>query len=286
MNMLRSSSSSILARLNAATPTTTRNASSTITSLASSALASATSQASPRSIHHISSSSSTATSTTNSKGLSPIWNQKRFYAEKVAKTGQKKAQQRDEDAGEPLPPFYPKPAPPEFPDVRNISPQELGYPYHPRGHKPGRRLLREIDLDHRARHDFDNRTKMFAEGSPDAVEPGSVILVEQASSRSSPRKLMFAGVLMAVKRKGILSSITVRNYVLGTGIEMVFPIYSPMVTRIKVLKKVEGFSGGKHQVYFLRKTPSKAPMAFGKIADMVMREQEGEARREQNRKLK
>jgi ribosomal protein L19 len=127
---------------------------------------------------------------------------------------------------------------------------------------------------------------LFAKGSPDAIEPGSVVVVEQLSSRSSPRKLVFAGVLLAIKRKGILSSITVRNYVLSTGVEMVFPIYSPMVAKIKVLKKVDGFSGGNDQVYFLRDRPSMAPMAFNKIDDMVMRDTEAEKRKEANRKLK
>ncbi|KAI8617115.1 translation protein SH3-like domain-containing protein, partial [Chytriomyces sp. MP71] len=105
----------------------------------------------------------------------------------------------------------------------------------------------------------DNRTALFARDSPDAIEPGSIVLVEQISSRSSPRKLAFAGILLAVNRRGLLSTITVRNYVLGTGVEVVYPVYSPMVTRIKVLKRVQpGFANGKDNVKFLRDKPGAA----------------------------
>ncbi|KAI9342806.1 hypothetical protein BDR26DRAFT_793217, partial [Obelidium mucronatum] len=138
-------------------------------------------------------------------------------------------------------------------------------------------LLRSLDAELCARHDADARTALFARGSPERIEPGSIVLVEQLSSRSAPRKLAFAGVLLNVKRRGILSTITVRNYVLGTGVEVVYPIYSPMVSRIKVLKPVKpGFSKGADQVNYLREKPSSAPLSFGSVEELVIRNTETE----------
>ncbi|KAJ3329598.1 hypothetical protein HDU76_007580 [Blyttiomyces sp. JEL0837] len=206
--------------------------------------------------------------------------------EKLQKLARKKLiVKRDENAGDPLPPFYPKPAVDRLPNVAGIPPNAIDLPNDPNGHYAGRQLLRAIDLDHRQRHDFDNRTELFRKGSPDAIEPGSVVLIEQASSRSSPRKLTFAGVLIAINRKGIMSSITVRNYVMGTGVEMVFPIYSPMVTKIKVLKSVKGFAKGEDQIFRIRDRPSLAPLSYKTIDDMVMKDAEIERKREANRKI-
>ncbi|KAJ3033841.1 hypothetical protein HDU99_010772, partial [Rhizoclosmatium hyalinum] len=204
----------------------------------------------------------------------------RFYADvKAAKTGQKKKDTRDEDAGDALPPFFPKPSGDLKPVPWFAAPKN-----QPREKAVSRRLLAAVDADLRQRHDFDARTALFEKDSPDAIEPGSVVLVEQLSSRSSPRKLAFAGVLLNVKRRGILSTITVRNYVLGTGVEVVYPIYSPMVSRIKVLKRVSpGWSKGADQVNFLREKPGSAPLSFGGIEELVIRNTETERKRSQIR---
>ncbi|KAJ3102673.1 hypothetical protein HDU97_000370 [Phlyctochytrium planicorne] len=203
----------------------------------------------------------------------------RSYADhgKVAKTGQKKVAQKEEGVGDPLPPFQPKPPlDNKLPDVRRISPYNLGISYDPRGRPSGRRLLRAIDFENRQRHDFDNRAELISRNSPNAVEPGSILMVEQISSRSAPRKLTFAGVLISIKRTGIMSSITLRNYILGTGVEMVFPVFSPSVTKIKVLKRATGFAKGKDNIYHIRSRPALAPVSFNKIPEMVMRDNEAE----------
>ncbi|KAJ3172935.1 hypothetical protein HDU88_004390 [Geranomyces variabilis] len=187
-----------------------------------------------------------------------------------------KGSQEDQTEG-PLPPFFPRPATSPLPDLTGKSPQELQLPYDPRGRYHGARLLRSIDVDLRARLDLDKRAELFAPGSPTAVEPGSILLIEQVTSRSRPRKQVFAGVLIAIRRKGVMSNIVVRNYVLGTGVEMVFPIYSPSVARIKVLKRVTGVVRGDN-MYYLRDKPSASPLSFTKIDEMVVRDREQERR--------
>ncbi|KAJ3021101.1 hypothetical protein HKX48_009196 [Thoreauomyces humboldtii] len=186
---------------------------------------------------------------------------------------------QEEEVEPPLPPFFPRPATGPLPDLRGLSPKDLQLPYDPRGRYHGARLLRQIDVEMRTRLDLDRRAELFRPGSPDAIEPGSVLLVEQVTSRSRPRTQVFAGVLIAIRRKGVMSNIIVRNYVLGTGVEMVFPIFSPSVKRIKVLKRVTGVVTGD-TMYYLRDKPSASPLGFTKIDEMVIRD------REQERKAK
>ena len=183
--------------------------------------------------------------------------------------------EKGDDEGDALPFFYPKPASSgPLPDVHLKPVKLLNLTPEDKWKRPSRELMRSIDVDHRLRHDFDGRSEMFGDrGGAQAVEPGSILLVEQVSCRSSPRKMAFAGVLLSITRKGIMSSITLRNYVLGTGVEMVFPIYSPMVTRIKVLKRVqEGFAKGRDDVFELRERPALAPFGFGEIEGMVKKD--------------
>lgn len=186
---------------------------------------------------------------------------------------------QESEAEPPLPPFYPRPPSGPLPDIRGKSADELQISYDPRGRYPGRRLVNAIDVELRQRLDVDNRAELFTKGSPTAVEPGSVLLIEQVTSRSRPRTQIFAGVLIAIRRKGIMSNIILRNYVLGTGVEMVVPIFSPSVKRIKVLKRVTGVVQGDN-MYYLREKPSASPLGFSKIDEMVVRD------REQERKAK
>ncbi|KAI8817816.1 uncharacterized protein EV422DRAFT_540063 [Fimicolochytrium jonesii] len=229
----------------------------------------------------------------------------RGMAAKTAVKTEPKGDAGDDSAG-PLPPFYPRPPTGPLPNLSGLSPSALQIPYDPRGHKHGARLLRSIDVDLRSRLDSTdpsaitpqtstsntsatsaapNRAALFlTPNGPHAVVPGSILLIENVTSRTRPRTQIVAGVLIAIRRKGVLSNIVVRNYVLGTGFEMTFPIFSPNVRRIKVLKRVEegdgkGKAGRKGDTFFeIRENPQLAPTAFGKIDEMVIRDREAERR--------
>ena len=179
---------------------------------------------------------------------------------------------QEEDAGAPLGPFYPKPAPLE---LNRVEPPPDTLP----DWREQKTLIASLAEDHRIRHDFDNRSELFRKGGPDEVEPGSILLIEQIASRSRPRKQVFAGVVIAIRRKGIATNIVLRNYVLGTGVEMEFYIYSPMVTRIKVLKRITGIAQGGDDIYWLKDRPHASPLAFSKIDEMVIRDREAEKRK-------
>jgi large subunit ribosomal protein L19 len=65
----------------------------------------------------------------------------------------------------------------------------------------------------------------------DTVEVG-VKIVEGDRERIQK----FAGILIAAKGRGVTRSITVRRIVAGEGVECVFPIYSPRIDRIQVVR--------------------------------------------------
>ena len=63
---------------------------------------------------------------------------------------------------------------------------------------------------------------------------GSAVVVEQVSSRTQPRKQLFSGLVVSKRERGIRSSFTVRGFILKTGIEIMFPLYSPMVVKVLI----------------------------------------------------
>lgn len=63
---------------------------------------------------------------------------------------------------------------------------------------------------------------------------GAVVVVEQVSSRTQPRKQLFSGVVVSKREKGLASSFTLRGYVLKTGVEIMYNVYSPMVTKVLI----------------------------------------------------
>ncbi|KAI9208213.1 translation protein SH3-like domain-containing protein [Polychytrium aggregatum] len=200
----------------------------------------------------------------------------RHYAE--AKTGQKKKQAEDDpDVGTSLGPFVSKPAAAPLANLRDSGKTlaELGLHKNPRGETDRVWLMRSIEHENRDRYDLDGRGELFDRNSPHSVEPGSVLLVEQVTSRSRPKTQVFAGILIAIRRKGIRTTFVLRNYVLGTGVEMTFPLYSPMVKRIKVLKGVRGAVDGDDMLY-IRDEPAKAPFSFSMIDEMLIRHREYE----------
>lgn len=74
----------------------------------------------------------------------------------------------------------------------------------------------------------------------------------------------FEGVVIARKERGINSSFTVRKVSFGEGIERVFPLYSPTIERIEVIRK--GVVKRKRaKLYYLRGKVGKQATKIGTI---------------------
>lgn len=65
----------------------------------------------------------------------------------------------------------------------------------------------------------------------------------------------FEGVCIARKNAGISSSFTVRKLSFGEGVERVFPLYSPMIDNIEVVRRGDV---RRAKLYFLRGRTGKA----------------------------
>jgi large subunit ribosomal protein L19 len=65
----------------------------------------------------------------------------------------------------------------------------------------------------------------------------------------------FEGVCIARSNKGVGSSFTVRKISFGEGVERVFPLYSPIIDHIEVVRRGDG---RRAKLYYLRGRTGKA----------------------------
>ncbi|TPX36601.1 hypothetical protein SmJEL517_g01174 [Synchytrium microbalum] len=137
-------------------------------------------------------------------------------------------------------------------------------------------LLRRINADLTSRYDTDNRSSLFNPLSPSTyLAPGSVLLLETIQSRTKPNKTIFSGVLMDSRRKGVGSSFSIRQIVVDSVVEMRLPLYSPLLTRIKVLKRVgKDAWKGMTPKQVLEKVVADSSSSLREVDEVVMRERE------------
>lgn len=96
----------------------------------------------------------------------------------------------------------------------------------------------------------EGKTEIPEFGPGDTVEV-AVIVVEGSKSRIQK----FAGVCIARKNDGFNSSFTVRKISYGEGVERVFPLFSPSIDSIKVMRRG---SVRRSKLYYLRELRGKA----------------------------
>jgi len=65
---------------------------------------------------------------------------------------------------------------------------------------------------------------------------GDVISIRIILSKKTKRQQIFTGVCISLVNKGFKSSFTLRNYIYKEGVEKTFPLYSSLITNIKVLR--------------------------------------------------
>jgi large subunit ribosomal protein L19 len=84
----------------------------------------------------------------------------------------------------------------------------------------------------------------------DTVKVG-VIIQEGGKERTQP----YEGVVIAKRGSGINQNLTVRKVFQGIGVERVFPIHSPQIESIKVLRRGKA---RRAKLYYLRDRVGKA----------------------------
>jgi large subunit ribosomal protein L19 len=80
--------------------------------------------------------------------------------------------------------------------------------------------------------------KLTAEGNPPAFAPGDTLRVNvKVVEGTRERVQAFEGVCIARRNRGINSAFTIRKISYGEGVERVFPLYSPRIDSIEVVRR-------------------------------------------------
>ncbi len=90
----------------------------------------------------------------------------------------------------------------------------------------------------------------------DDIRPGDTIKVHQKIKEKDKQRIqVFEGLILARKHgKGISATITVRKLVSGIGVERVFPLHSPNIEKIEIVKRGKV---RRAKLYYLRKAKGK-----------------------------
>ena len=109
---------------------------------------------------------------------------------------------------------------------------------------------------------------------PDFNSGDTVIVYVKVKEKKRERDQAFEGVCISKKNAGINSTFTVRKISYGEGVERLFPLYSPNVSKIKV--KTKG-NVRRAKLYYLRKlTGRKAKITEdrNKLKNIVEKKEE------------
>ena len=88
------------------------------------------------------------------------------------------------------------------------------------------------------------------------LAPGDTVKVSSKVVESGRERIqLFQGVVIKVQRGGVNANFTVRRVAYGVGVERTFPLYSPLVEKVQVIRhgKVR-----RAKLYYLRERSGKA----------------------------
>jgi large subunit ribosomal protein L19 len=106
-------------------------------------------------------------------------------------------------------------------------------------------------------------------------EPGDTLRVSVKVVEGERERIQaFEGVCIARKNAGINSNFTLRKISYGEGVERIFPLYSPRITLIEVVRRG---AVRRAKLYYLRGRTGKAARISERSRDSVRREAEIES---------
>jgi large subunit ribosomal protein L19 len=99
---------------------------------------------------------------------------------------------------------------------------------------------------------FEKFTKTQLKTDLPDIRPGDTVKIHQKIKEKDKERIqVFEGQIIAKKHgKGITSTITVRKVISGVGVEKIFPIHSPIIDRIELVKRGQA---KRAKLYYLRK---------------------------------
>lgn len=109
-------------------------------------------------------------------------------------------------------------------------------------------LLQQFEADQAAK-------KAKAKDFP-KFQAGDTVRVDYRIQEGNKERIQaYEGVCIAIRNRGLNSAFTVRKISNGEGVERVFPLYSPFVEDIKVVRKGDVRRG---KLYYLRELSGKS----------------------------
>lgn len=109
-----------------------------------------------------------------------------------------------------------------------------------------------------------SQLKRLTEGKTiPSFAPGDQLVVSVEITEGTTKRIqVFEGLCIARKSRGLGSSFTVRKLSHGEGVERIFPLYSPRVTKIEVLRRGKV---RRAKLYYMRALRGKAARIKEKV---------------------
>jgi len=101
------------------------------------------------------------------------------------------------------------------------------------------------------------------------IRPGDTVRVHQKIKEKDKERIqVFEGLVIARKHgKGITSTITVRKVISGVGVEKVYPIHSPIIEKIEIVRRGKV---RRAKLYYLRTAKGrKARLKMKEFAEAI-----------------
>ena len=118
-------------------------------------------------------------------------------------------------------------------------------------------------------------TKLVANRAVPPFQPGDTVKVSVRVVEGERERIQaFEGVCIARKNAGINSNFTLRKISYGEGVERIFPLYSPRITAIEVVRRG---AVRRAKLYYLRGRTGKAARIAERSRDQLRREAEAAA---------
>lgn len=98
--------------------------------------------------------------------------------------------------------------------------------------------------------------KRYMEREAPEFRPGDTVRVNVKIREGGKIRIQaFEGVVIAIRKRGLQSTFTVRKVTSGYGVERIFPLHSPVIESIERLKKGRV---RRAKLYYLRERKGKA----------------------------
>ncbi|KAI8072281.1 translation protein SH3-like domain-containing protein [Gongronella butleri] len=118
-------------------------------------------------------------------------------------------------------------------------------------------VMQHITDEQIATRSEDGRDQLFSRKNPQGIRVGNIVLVESQNGPNETTTSSFMGVCVAIRRRGIDTSFTLRNLVMNVGVEQRYSLYSPLIRSIKRLQQSNEIKPRRAKLFYLRNQSGK-----------------------------